>query len=233
MIDIWKALIEHVLSWPVTAVFLGLMFRKPIRALLRRIHKLKVKAPGLELEGEARKQLEANSTPRKDLLTAPPDTQLQLPLDADLAERRRAVEAFGGDNPILMENIQGIKEALTALGYSLADAGTTELLIRHLAVTQLLQRVETLYRLIYGSQLDAMFAMNQQGPQPESVIRPFYDRVRKRSPRFYADYSFDQWIGFLLQHQLVIFTGERYGITVLGREFVSVLVGQGFPRKTH
>ena len=233
MIDIWKALIEHVLSWPVAAVFLGLMFRKSAGVFLRRIHKLKVKAPGLEFEGEARQQLEAENVPRKDLLTTPPDTQLQLPLDANIVERRRAVETFGGDDPILVENIRSIKETLTVLRYPLADEATAELLIRHLAVTQLLQRVETLYRLIYGSQLDAMHVMNQQGPQPEIAIQPFYERARKRSPRFYADYSFDQWIGFLQQHQLVVLTGERYGITVLGREFLGVLVGQGFPRKTH
>jgi hypothetical protein len=232
VIELLKALIEHVLGWPVATVILGLIFRRPVGSFLRRIHKLHVKGPGVEFTGEARKQLDADLL-RRDPLTAPTEAQLVLPLNDDIAERRRAVESFGGDSPSVLANIKDIRETLETLRYPLADAGTSEVLIRHLAVTQLMHRAEALYRLIFGSQLDAMHVMNQQGPQPESVIAPYFERAKSRSPKFYRDFGFDQWVGFLVQQQLVVIENERYGITVLGREFLRYLTTVGLPRKAH
>ncbi len=59
MVELWKAIIEHVLGWPVAVVLLGVIYKGPLSTLLRRIHKFGLKGPGVEISGEARQQLDA------------------------------------------------------------------------------------------------------------------------------------------------------------------------------
>jgi len=67
----------------------------------------------------------------------------------------------------------------------------------------------------------------------ESVIQPFYKRARNRSPRFYNDYPFESWMGFLTGNNVVVYENGRYAITLLGRDFLGWLEATGAPRKAH
>jgi hypothetical protein len=40
--------------------------------------------------------------------------------------------------------------------------------------------------------------MNQQGPQPESAIKPIFEAARSKEPQFYGSYTFEKWIGFVI-----------------------------------
>jgi hypothetical protein len=48
------------------------------------------------------------------------------------------------------------------------------------------------------------------------------------SPDFYANYSFDQWLNFMVAQVLVrVDNGDEVSITVAGREFLKSVVQQG------
>jgi hypothetical protein len=236
--SLWQTIIERLLGWPVAVSLLGLILRRPLGQLLDRIEVFKVKGVGVEGEvstsGKANQQLEAtNRASEKDpLLLRPGSQQLELSDPKNVAKRESA-KHWGGEAPLLLEQIQTLKDDLAALRFPLNTPETTEVLIRHLAVTQLLHRGEVLYRVIFGSQLAAMHKLNVKGPLTEAEIRPLYEKARNRYPRFYADYTFEQWMGFLLRQNGVVRENDQYMITLYGREFLSFVTGQGLPKKIH
>ena len=236
MIALWQTLIERFLSWPVVIFCLALIFKNPVTQFIESIDLLKWKAGGGEVEfsRKANQQSEAaERTPKDPLALSSGEQQLRLPLAEDIAQRRETVKGFGGNNAAVLIQIDALKADFDKLHFQLNEPETTEILIRHLAVTQLYQRAEFLYRLIFGSQMAAMEKMNWSGPLEVSEVMPFFERARKRSPRFYGDTSFERWVGFLVTQGVVGFSDGRYGISIFGREFLNFVVEQGLPRKAH
>jgi hypothetical protein len=229
VIDTWKALIEH-LPWPTTTLVLAFAFRKPLTNLVGRIDSLK--APGLELSTSARQQQQLPPSPTSDLLKESEHKQMSLPIESeDSIKRREAVKTFGGNRPITLNAIKDLKYQLTALGFQLTGTETEEVLLRHLAYTQLMWRAEVGYRLIFGSQIAAMRKLKSAGSQPESEIRPFYERARKESPQFYAEYGFDSWISFIVESRGIALQDGLYALTPEGNEFLEWIDEIGLPQK--
>jgi hypothetical protein len=236
MIPLWQTIVERLLSWPVVIFVLAFIFRKPIANFLETIVIFKFKGGGVEGEVSRRadQQIEAAArTPQDPLATSPIGQQLVLPLPEDIVKRRALVTQFGGNEPLILKEIEGLKADLQQLNFPLESPETAEVLIRHLAVTQLLQRAEILYRLIFGSQMAAMEKMNFYGPQEPGQITPFFEKARNRSPRFYADTNFELWIGFLINQRVVVHENGRYEITIYGHEFLKFVTIFGLPRKAH
>ncbi len=236
MVPLWQTIVERLLSWPVVVFVLAFIFKKPVARFLETIDFFKFKGGVGEVEVSRRadQQNEAAArTPQDPLAISVSGQQLVLPLPEEIAKRRTLVTQFGGNEKFILDEIEGLKDDLRQLNFSLESPETAEVLIRHLAVTQLLQRAETLYRLIFGSQMAAMERMNFHGPQEQEHITPFFEKARNRSPRFYADTNFDTWIGFLISQRVVVHENGRYAITIYGREFLKFVTVNGLSRKVH
>jgi hypothetical protein len=216
-------------------VVIGLIYKKPLTTFFEKIYLLNIKGGGLEISatGAAKSQQEAKDATSRDPLNQIAQPQAVLALPEDIAKRRELVKNYGGNSPLVTNEIQNLKNDLNTLQFPLDSAETAETLIRHLAVTQLLQRAEFLYRTIFGSQIQAMRVMNTEGPQSDGVIRAFYETARTAAPKFYGEYTFEQWIDFLIRNRVVVVENGRYEITPYGREFLSFLVGQGLPDKAN
>jgi hypothetical protein len=232
VLEIWKTVIEH-LSWPFFVLVLALLFRKPLTDLLGRINN--IKAPGFELAAPpASAQIETK-------VVSPPETlKGEIPsntsetafvlnttapaLAANLDERRKAVRNFGHGIPLIDESVRSIKADLAALEMPLSSEDTTEVLVWHLATTQMMLRCERTHRLIYGSQIVALHLMNNGGPQPESALHPIFDSARAKEPQFYGSYTFEDWLGFLFKEVTVTRTGnDLCAITVYGRSYLQYI----------
>jgi hypothetical protein len=71
MLEIIRTIIERLLSWPVAAVVIGLIFKAPLSHFLRRVSLLK--GVGIEVsafEGAALKQLDLREAAEADPLAA-------------------------------------------------------------------------------------------------------------------------------------------------------------------
>jgi len=89
---------------------------------------------------------------RSDQLIRALRTQQTLPMPAEVETRRNAVRTYGAENEgVVQEQVRVIREQLTTLQFELNTQETTDVLLRHLAVSTLLLKAETLYRLIFGS----------------------------------------------------------------------------------
>jgi hypothetical protein len=233
MLDFWKTIVGDVLSWPVAAFILVLLFRKPLSELIGRINN--IKAPGFELAAppaSAQLKEEAKEPPASlkgeigsaisEIAVTP--TATSPAVDAILEEKRAAVRQFGQGIAIVDEAVMNIKRQLTALNMPLDSEETGEILVRHLAGTQLMARCERTHRLIFGSQLLALHMMNNAGPQPKAALRPIFENACAQELQFYGSYTFEDWLGFLIKEVTVTETEKGlYGITVYGRSYLDYI----------
>jgi hypothetical protein len=106
-------------------------------------------------------------------------------------------------------------------------------LITHLAATQLTLAFETINRLIWGSQLELLLHVNSL-PIGAAVdeLKPFYDKAAAAHQEGLKDYSFESYIGFLINSGLLLRSNGRVLITPFAKEFLSHLARTGatYPR---
>jgi hypothetical protein len=237
VLDLTKTIIQSLLSWPVAILILACIFRKQLKSLVDRIDLFK--APGIEVSaptGSANKQkIEADKKSVEDPLgIGSIQTQLELPIPAEIKSRQAAVSTYGGDEPILLEQMKLIEDDLATLHFPLTSLDTSYVLIRHLAVNQILVRMERIYRLIFGSQITVLRTLNESGPQPADSLSILFDKAKSKAPKFFGEYTFRDWIDFLLkQNTIVELADGKYGISVLGQEFLKWVTATGVPRKLH
>jgi len=54
--------------------------------------------------------------------------------------------------------------------------------------------------------------------------------AKSANPILYSNYTFDQWLNFMLSQLLIVFVdGNAVGITVRGREFLKYVVQEALP----
>jgi hypothetical protein len=201
-------------SWPLAMLLLGcfalLILKKPFNDLIGRVRgKLPV--------GSGEVTLDPSSAAASQAEVKPAETGLVL---AELDKRLQAVRSFDVP-PIVTEQENLIQADLERLGVS--EREQIEILVKHLAVTQLLLRAEVTYRTIFGSQIFLLRFLNLApgtGGTREKLAE-FYESARAQSPDLYANYSFEQYLHYLLSQGLIVGQDpERYVITVAGKEFL-------------
>lgn len=199
-----------IVSWPfvglIVAVIAIVIFRKPITRLLNRLKRVGVPGVKLELEAAVAGSVQAESEPVK------------TGLDAETENRLRQVRNV--DVPSMVQEQQNLIRAdLRKLG--VAQQEQVELLVKHLAVTQLLLRAEYTYRLIFGSQIALLKFLNASVNGTRPQLSEFYEGAKEQFPQLYETYSFEQYLQFLLAQGLVKTEDhQRYSITVAGQEFL-------------
>jgi hypothetical protein len=91
---------------------------------------------------------------------------------------------------------------------------------------------ERTYLLIFGSQIAALQALNSaagEGGFPVDILKTWYELGVLKGPELYANYSFDQWLGFLESAQLVArLPDNKVTISINGRGFLKYLIHQGY-----
>jgi len=232
MLEYLKVILPSLLSFPVVVLVLGLLFRQNISSLLIRLTHLEFRHGGTSLEasttGSASEQAE---TPRHELPSAAitiatPEADAQPGVDA--AARQAAID-FGKGIPAVQAREEQIRIHLARLNFNDNDPVTTEVLVRNLAFSQAWVQAERLYRLIFGSQIALLKFLNSCGPKSDDEIRAYYNKAKKKYPKFYADYSYESWRKFLLDQVVLVHDQEKniYRINGQGREFLTWIVNQG------
>lgn len=237
----------HALSWPVAIVVLCLVFRRHISSLLARLTHLSLKHGETSLEatsGAATEQSDKADLAKTGLLSAPiAEAAIDAPAggatglalvsatkEADAAARRGMID-FGKNIPSVQIREDLIHAHLERMRFELNTEETTEILIRNLAYSQAVTVAERLYRLIFGSQISLLKSLNVGPAQTDAEMMRFYQKARKRYPKFYGEYPYENWRDFLLSQGVLVFDPEKgvYGINQPGRDFLTWIASQGLP----
>jgi hypothetical protein len=190
--------------WPVTvlviAIIFMLLFRKDISSLLARIQRIG----------------------RNGIHTLPSQVQKATERKSSAEELMRAF-----DSKTLLEQEKNIKKDLESRGLP-SQQETIDVLVRHLAATQVALRFEFINKIIWGSQILILINLNSK-PLGETleILKPFYQEAAKTFPDVFANYTFDRYLDFLVSANLIIFQNGRYFITTVGRDFLGYLVATG------
>jgi hypothetical protein len=196
------------LAWPacvlviaITAIF---VFSKPLERLLDRTKKISVSKSSLDTTATA----QGTSIERKP---------------------SRAEELLSPfENALLLEQEAAIRQDLS--NRRIDDSAEREkVLIRHLAAAYIYNRFDYTYQWIFGSQVSALQHLNVVGTASKNDLEGMYTIATITDPGFYANYSFDQWINFMVYFLLMRVDGDKVGITIAGTEFLKFLVDGGRP----
>jgi hypothetical protein len=216
----WGAIeIVKAISWPVAAAFVIWWLRDELRAAAKRLTEIgpsgakfappeitaqmsveeKIGALGVEKTGEIEvvaHNVQAFIGQVKSFIS---DDQLQ----PQLPKIRSALSAVAGDN---------LRDQVEALIYNSASLNVQ---LGH----------EKVYNGIFGSQLTLLAQANGEGGLIPALARQLYEQVAKpTNPALYATYTFEQWIGFLINSGLLQEVAGNYALTNYGRGFLKYIV---------
>jgi hypothetical protein len=144
----------------------------------------------------------------------PPGQQSESLRDKQTQDLLRAF-----DSVVILEQEQAIKADLEKRG--LASAGESiEVLIRHLAQSQLVVRFEEVYRTIFGSQLTLLKRANETRLLLRSTAEEHFQQTQARFPQL-SSWTFDSYMNFFFSRTLLTRIDGNYAITNPGVDFLS------------
>ena len=133
------------------------------------------------------------------------------------------------DTPLIAELVDGIKSELDErdLPY---DSPSHEILIKHLAGTQLTLQFERTHSLIFGSQITLLKDLNSIKPQGDSKegVDGYVASVYRQFPNSFKDWDYNKYLSFLYTSVLITNSEENtIHITVRGVEYLAWIVRNG------
>jgi len=126
------------------------------------------------------------------------------------------------DNQVIQNSETFIRETLLS---GVAPAEREGALVRHLAAAWMILAYEGTYNQIWGSQLYALQALNENRGLSRDVVNVWYQYGLGMSPERYANYPFDAWLGWM-QGMFLVETrpdGLIY-ITAIGNDFLQYII---------
>jgi hypothetical protein len=133
------------------------------------------------------------------------------------------------DNALLVQHEDSIRSDLDKR--NIHGPERERVLLRFLAAVVLVGQFDRSYSLIWGSQMVALQLINSAGASRLDIetLRSLYEEAAKREPETYRNYSFDQWLGFLVASSLITRDTQKVTIRLEGREFLRYVVERGYP----
>lgn len=199
-----KVFVDFVraIAWPLMIVGIAYWFREQIKELLPRIRRAGPTGIEVDPAGQAGKQKAAEAE------TTVPGKLEEFPGIA----RTPAIQHV---EQKLLTEVSKLEET---------QDKKIALLVRFLAQLQIEVAFERMHNVIFGSQILGLRRLNESGSATIDEAREFFnEHAAQPFPELYSDYSFEQWIGYLLAVGLIVQNGNTIQITDLGRDFLIYL----------
>lgn len=133
------------------------------------------------------------------------------------------------DTPLINEQVNLIKADLEERNLP-CETPTDEVLIKHLAGTQIALQFEMTHNLIFGSQISLIKELNTIKPEGLSMqnTKTYINRVFEQFPNTFKDWDPEKYLNFLYSHALILKSDKgTIHITVRGVEFLAWIVRNG------
>ena len=201
-------LTEH-LAWPVSAIVIVLILKKPISNILQKLKKANIKGNKFEFD------VQAAQSPTK-LET----TSINIPIPTDTVGLQKDFEYL-------------IKQDLEAANIQ-NQAEKENILISHLAASQLNAAYERINSTIFGSQINLLRSLNSSvTPADLNSLKLFYDDAVSKYPETYKNYTFQSYINYLKDIGLVEEHEGGYRITKIGIGYLVYIAEKGLTGFRH
>lgn len=203
--------ITKILIWPIVTIIVILILKKTIINLLNRINKIGF--AGVAAEAVQQKENSERIIPEQGRKNQIKNEVLE--------------KGLGVFSKHTLERASNIVDDESKVKTFENNEDKVEILHKYSQALYLILNFERFYNSIFGSQLYILERANTHAENRESLKR-FYDSAVKTYPEFYSNYSYDQYLDFLILRDLIIFDDENNcSITWLGRDFLKFLVETG------
>ena len=109
------------------------------------------------------------------------------------------------------------------------EGDTVNVLIQYLAAPKILVEFEQIQNFIFGSQIFLLKKLNEvagQG-QPREFIETHFQHVKELFQNELGNWSFDQYLAFLISRALIVVNNNTYHIMNLGVEYLTWIARNG------
>jgi hypothetical protein len=101
-----------------------------------------------------------------------------------------------------------------------------DFLLKFIGIGTFIAVYDIAWASIFKSQVLLLEELNRKSRSLDEA-RVFYTKAAQQNPPAYANYSFDQWLGFLRGEVFILQQGTMIGITQRGKDFLKYLVHCG------
>jgi hypothetical protein len=188
--------ISKSLAWPICLGIVVTVFHKQISNLIQRI--VKIDKEGITAISISEYQLEDSKISADQLLH-------------DSFNKSNALVSYENNIRIFLKgNSQDTTE------------NNVDLLVAHLAVTQLLLSFEQIHRQIFGSQIFLLKKLNEVAlhGRPFSYLNDHFVHVKNLYTDVFNEWSVDQYLQFLFVNSLILRNDNQIRITDKGVEYL-------------
>jgi hypothetical protein len=189
----------NVLKWPVVVIIIALIFRKTMINFINRISKI----------GHGKTSVEALQQPSGEK-----QEQVQISL-VD-----RALGLFRPETTALVRSAVLQESDLSKIS---GDKERIEHLIKYSSAIYIIKHFDQIYYSIYGSQLMILQQLNTDAVEDNSSLKRYYDYAAGQNPTLFAEYSYEDYLAYLISFNLIIKEGNQIKITILGVDFLKYL----------
>lgn len=194
----WIELIESI-KWPVVVIIVILLLIKPIKNLINRVTKV----------GYGNKSIEANQQSATKKIE-----------EKEISEIDRAIGVF---RPETIEMFVNAIEEETQVEKLENDNEKIERLKNYSTIIYAMRHFDSIYSAIFGSQIRILEKLNTLQPQSRDSLKFFYENAKKQNPKFYENYSYEEYLNFLFNFTLIREDNGIIQLTILGVDFLKYL----------
>jgi hypothetical protein len=192
--------LANTLKWPLMILIIIFIFRKPLVDLINRVTKVGYGNKSLE----AKQQAIATEKKREEVSHIDRVVGLFRPETIDTFKDAVA-------NETEVETLKTQEEKIERL----TNYGCLLYIMRHFDIV---------YNNIFGSQIRILEYINSHAEQSRESVKFFYDNAKKNNPKFYENYSYEQYLDFIFSYNLLEDRDNILNITVLGIDFLKYLI---------
>ena len=201
----------EALAWPVLIFVLLKKFEEPIIELVKPI-------------GDKLKNLVKAKHKDTEFIFNPQDTKTLPKIEKEPIKIEKSSNATGLQKKFEDAIYSDLKKSTFA-----NKDETINALVGSLATTQIRAAYERLYGAIFGSQIKLLIHLNTTtAPVNVNIINSFYTEASITFPEVYNKYSFDNYLNFLKDNNLIEKKETGYIITETGIGFLTFLTVEGF-----
>lgn len=134
---------------------------------------------------------------------------------------------YGGDFDIISDQEKIIERDMTKRGLN-HEGQTTKVLVRQLAACQVINWFDRTYQDIFGSQIELLKKADCEGGLDNVSASNIFSQAKKQFPAILGVWSFDQYLKYLLESNLLEQTQNGFITTKRGSEFIKILSSSGY-----
>jgi hypothetical protein len=192
----------RAIAWPLAILIIVWRIRPALMTVLQGRH---VELQGFGIRAIVRALEQQQNTPAVESpVTKPPVAAQIAPLP---------------DRPAL----QSLQQTIKGLVAQIPQQDREAALLRGLSIARRVSKHEFVYNRIFGSQIVGLKRLDEVGSVTTTQAREFFETHAKQFPTL-EKYGFDNWLGFMVNNELVAREGDNFKITVYGHDFLVYLV---------